>query len=74
MSRANREGAAALAASVAAQRAAKAGTERINQEQRNEHNTTAPGAQSIPATPRRTGLHDTPQPARVGAVRARTGE
>ena len=74
MSRANRDRAAALAASEAAQRAAKAETERINQEQRNEHDTTAPGAQSIPATPRRTGLHDTPQPARVGAVRARTGE
>jgi hypothetical protein len=72
MSRANRDRAAALAASEAAQRAAKAETERINQEQRNEHDTPAPSAQSIPNAAEHSNMHDTPQPARVGAVRART--
>jgi len=65
---------AAFRASVKLQAQIKQETERIEQEQRNEHDTTAPGAQSLPFTSRRPGLHDSPQPQGLGSQRPGAGE
>ena len=51
---------AAYRASVKLQAQIKQETERIEQEQRNEHDTTAPGAQSIPNAAEHSNMHDSP--------------
>lgn len=63
MSRLERDRKAALAASEAAQRKQK----QINakKEHSNEHDTPAPSAPSIPASSKRPGEHDSPQPPRL---------